>query len=75
LAVHGPLERRCLRRRGGRREPADETDVARQNVVSGGLGFRYALANKFGMHAGIDVAHSPGTTAVYFVIGNAWFRP
>jgi hypothetical protein len=29
----------------------------------------------FGMHAGIDVAHSPGTTAVYFVVGNAWFRP
>ena len=22
-----------------------------------------------------DVAHSPGTTALYFVVGNAWFRP
>jgi len=33
------------------------------------------LASKFGMHAGIDVAHSPGTTALYFVVGNAWFRP
>jgi len=49
--------------------------VATQNVGSGGLGFRYELASKFGLHAGIDVAHSPGTTAVYFVVGNAWFRP
>jgi outer membrane receptor protein involved in Fe transport len=48
---------------------------ATQNVASGGGGFRYELANKFGMHAGLDVAHSPGTTAVYFIVGNAWFRP
>jgi len=46
-----------------------------QGVGSGGLGFRYELASKFGLHAGIDVAHSPGTTALYFVVGNAWFRP
>ena len=46
-----------------------------QNVGSGGIGFRYELASKFGLHAGIDVAHSPGTTAVYFQVGNAWFRP
>ncbi|HEX4522982.1 MAG TPA: hypothetical protein VH704_05635 [Casimicrobiaceae bacterium] len=46
-----------------------------QNVGSGGIGFRYELASKFGMHAGLDVAHSPGTTAVYFTVGNAWFRP
>jgi len=51
------------------------TFSATQNVGSGGLGFRYELASKFGLHAGIDVAHSPGTTAVYFVVGNAWFRP
>ena len=46
-----------------------------QDVGSGGAGFRYELASKFGLHAGIDVAASPGTTAVYFVVGNAWFRP
>jgi len=46
-----------------------------QNVGSGGIGFRYQLASKFGLHTGIDIAHSPGTTAVYFVVGNAWFRP
>lgn len=48
---------------------------ATQNVGAGGAGFRYELARKFGLHAGIDVAHSPGTTAFYFVVGNAWFRP
>jgi Omp85 superfamily domain len=51
------------------------TFVATQNVGSGGVGFRYELASKFGIHAGIDLAHSPGTTAAYFVVGNAWFRP
>ena len=42
---------------------------------SGGFGFRYELARKFGMHACIDVAHSAGTTAVYIQVGNAWIRP
>lgn len=46
-----------------------------QDVGSGGVGFRYELARKFGLHAGVDVAASPGTTAVYLVVGNAWFRP
>ena len=46
-----------------------------QRVGSGGIGFRYELARKFGLHAGIDLAHSPGTTAVYFQVGSAWFRP
>ena len=48
---------------------------ATQDVSSGGVGFRYELASKFGLHAGIDVAHSAGTNAVYFQVGNAWFRP
>jgi hypothetical protein len=46
-----------------------------QSVGSGGIGFRYELARKFGLHAGLDLAHSPGTTAVYIQVGNAWFRP
>jgi hypothetical protein len=50
-------------------------DVLGQDVGSGGFGFRYELARKFGLNAGIDVAHSPGTTAIYLVVGNAWFRP
>ena len=31
-----------------------------QRVASGGLGLRYELARKFGLHAGLDLAHSPG---------------
>jgi len=48
---------------------------ATQSTGAGGAGLRYELARKFGLHVGIDVAASPGTTAVYFVVGNAWFRP
>ncbi len=46
-----------------------------QDVASGGAGFRYEIASKFGLNVGIDIAHSPGTTAFYLVVGNAWFRP
>lgn len=46
-----------------------------RSVGSGGFGFRYELARKFGLHAGIDFAHSPGTNAVYLQVGSAWFRP
>jgi hypothetical protein len=48
---------------------------ATQSVGAGGVGFRYELARQFGLHAGLDVARSRDTTAVYIVIGNAWFRP
>jgi len=44
-------------------------------IASGGAGFRYELARKFGLHVGLDLAHSPGTTAFYIIVGNAWFRP
>lgn len=46
-----------------------------ESVGSGGVGFRYELARKFGLHAGVDVAYSRTGTAVYFQVGNAWFRP
>ena len=48
---------------------------ATQSIGAGGVGFRYELARQFGLHAGLDVARSRDTTAVYIVIGNAWFRP
>src|SRR5882672_11504785 len=48
---------------------------ASRDIVSGAVGFRYELARKFGLHAGMDVGFSSDTTAVYFQIGNAWFRP
>jgi hypothetical protein len=48
---------------------------ASQDVASAGVGVRYEVARKFGMHVGADIAHSPGTTAIYLVVGSAWFRP
>jgi hypothetical protein len=46
-----------------------------QGVASGGVGVRYEIARKFGMHVGLDLAHSPGTTALLLQIGSAWTRP
>jgi hypothetical protein len=46
-----------------------------QDIASGAVGLRYELARKFGLHAGIDVGFSSETTAIYFQVGNAWFRP
>ena len=48
---------------------------ATRDVWSGAVGFRYELARMFKMHAGLDVGFSDGETAIYFQIGNAWFRP
>jgi len=47
----------------------------RQNVVTGGVGFRYELARKYGLHMGIDVAFGPDQPAIYIQFGSAWFRP
>ena len=52
-----------------------ENFSATQDIVSGAVGFRYELARKFGLHAGLDVGFSSETTAIYFQVGNAWFRP
>jgi hypothetical protein len=46
-----------------------------KEIGSGALGFRYELARKFGLHAGMDLGFSSETTAIYFQLGNAWFRP
>ena len=44
-------------------------------VISGGGGFRYEIARKYGLHIGLDVAFGPGTTAIYVQFGSAWARP
>ena len=51
--------------------PAPRTKTA----GAGGVGFRYEIARKFGLHVGIDVARGPEDTAVYLQVGSAWFRP
>ena len=46
-----------------------------EKVVTGGVGFRYELARKYGIHMGLDVAFGPDNTAIYVQIGSAWARP
>jgi outer membrane protein assembly factor BamA len=46
-----------------------------QTVVTGGVGFRYEVARKYGIHMGLDVAFGPDNTAVYVQVGSAWARP
>ncbi len=46
-----------------------------QGVISGGGGFRYELARKYGLHMGVDVAFSRDTAAFYIQVGSAWMRP
>ena len=46
-----------------------------QSVVTGGTGFRYEIARKYGVHVGLDVAFGPDNTAVYVQVGSAWARP
>ncbi|QZT37016.1 outer membrane protein assembly factor [Halosquirtibacter xylanolyticus] len=43
-------------------------------VVSGGFGFRYRIARKFGMNMGIDFAWSSDSFAFSIVFGSAWLR-
>jgi len=46
-----------------------------QSIFAGGGGFRYELARRYGIHAGIDVAGSRDTAAFYIQVGSAWMRP
>ncbi len=46
-----------------------------QSAFSEGLGFRYLIARKFGLHFGLDVARGPEEGAIYVQFGNAWLRP
>lgn len=47
----------------------------KQTVVAEGLGIRYEIARKYGIHMGMDVAFSPDETAIYIQFGSAWIRP
>lgn len=43
-------------------------------VVAGGAGFRYRLARKLGLDAGLDFAYGPGGFVFYLQFGHAWSR-
>lgn len=47
-------------------------DEKSQTAVAGGLGFRYRLARKFGLQAGVDIARGPEDTSIYLTVGSAW---
>jgi hypothetical protein len=40
--------------------------------VSKGVGFRYNLAKKFNLHAGLDFAFGPEGNSIYITVGQAW---
>jgi hypothetical protein len=42
------------------------------NIAAVGVGFRYLIAEKFGLKAGIDVATSRDGESFYIQIGTAW---
>jgi hypothetical protein len=56
----------------GKTTAVDEFRGEGQTVGAGGLGFRYRLARKQGLQAGVDVARGPEETAVYLIVGSAW---
>lgn len=45
------------------------------SVFSGGAGFRYLVARRYGLHMGLDLAAGPDGGAIYVIFGNAWLRP
>jgi len=45
------------------------------SVATGGAGFRYEIARKYGIHMGLDLAFGPDTKAIYLQFGSAWMRP
>ena len=44
-------------------------------ILTGGTGFRYEIAHKYGIHAGLDVAFGPDHPILYIQVGSAWARP
>jgi hypothetical protein len=43
-----------------------------ETVTAAGGGFRYLIAKKLGIHAGIDVARGPEDTVFYIQVGSPW---
>ncbi len=53
----------------GQRTAWSEADT----VVAKGAGFRYLIARKLGLYAGLDFAWGPEDRAFYIQVGGAWF--
>ena len=50
------------------------SDLDSGPLPAAGIGFRYHLARKLGLWAGLDFAKSEEDEAVYITVGNAWLR-
>jgi outer membrane translocation and assembly module TamA len=46
-----------------------------QSTLAGGVGFRYELTRKYGIHMGLDLAYGPDEPVIYITVGSAWVRP
>lgn len=42
------------------------------NITAGGVGFRYLVARKLGLHAGLDIATGPDGSIFYIQVGSPW---
>jgi hypothetical protein len=56
----------------GNTQAVDIFQNSDETVGAGGVGFRYRLARKLGLQAGVDVARGPEETAIYLTVGGAW---
>ena len=45
-----------------------------ETIFTKGAGFRYLMARKLGLHAGMDFAWGPDDFAFYLTVGSAWMR-
>ena len=50
----------------------DDLDGESRTVGAGGMGFRYRLARKQRLQAGVDIARGPEDTSIYLTVGSAW---
>lgn len=41
-------------------------------ITAYGAGFRYLVASRLGLHAGLDIAHGPQGQVYYIQVGSAW---
>ncbi|HEX5091158.1 MAG TPA: glyceraldehyde-3-phosphate dehydrogenase, partial [Burkholderiales bacterium] len=58
---------------GAGRTWGERTDFANaQTITTVGAGFRYLVARRLGLYAGVDIAWGPEDTAFYIQVGSAW---
>jgi hypothetical protein len=59
----------------GRVAPSVGQLLDADNHAAVGAGFRYLIAEKYGLRMGVDVAHADSDWTVYVGVGTGWVRP